>query len=260
MVILIAESKTMETREKDISAENYEAHKPVGEDVAEEVMGLVATMPVADIATEVKVSNSMAMKISRMAYEFPNKSLGLRAIEAYTGVVFRAFDYGSLSEDNKERADSDVRIISSLYGWLRPADVIKAYRFDFNTPLAPDFKTFYAYWRKDVTMELVKHLRAVGENVVLNLLPADAGKCIDWKLVKNFAKVWKVDFKDANYSGEWKTPNAGKLKALRGELLRNIITQGIETPDALEALVTPSLIPLGKPDYPDRFAFCTLPD
>ncbi len=254
MLTLIAESKTMLDRELPISPEQFEANTPAGEAAADKIMARVADMDAEDIAAAIKISPAMAAKVVRMAYEFPNKQTGLHAINAFTGVVFKNFDYPSLSPEEKESTNQHVRIISSLYGWLRPEDIIKPYRFDFNTPLAPDDKTFAAFWKKDVTIQLVKYLQAANEPSILNLLPADAAKCIDWKLVKRFAKVWKVDFKEQDGSAV-RTPHAGKLKALRGTLLREIITQGISSPTALLTLETDTLLPLATPDYPDHIAF-----
>lgn len=241
-------------REEPISPDLFEANAPAGEAAADEIMARVADMEVEDIASAIKVSPAMAAKVIRMAYEFPNKQTGLQAIEAYTGVVFKNFDFASLSKEEKDRTNQHVRIISSLYGWLRPEDIIKPYRFDFTTPLAPDDKTFAAFWKKDVTIHLVRYLQATGEKSILNLLPADAAKCIDWKLVKRFAKVWKVDFKEQDGTAV-RTPHAGKLKALRGILLREIIKRGISSPTPLLTLETDTLLPLATPDYPDHLAF-----
>lgn len=256
MITLIAESKTMEDQERAISLESFEANRPVGEKQADQIMTRIATLSPSDIADLIKISIPFATKVARMAYEFPNKLMGLKAIEAYTGVVFKAFDYVSLSESEKERVSSRVRIISSLYGWLRPEDIIKPYRFDFTTPIAPDDIPLAAFWRKDVTIQLVRYLQESGENTILNLLPSDAAKCVDWKLVKRFAKVWKVDFKEPKDGTGWRTPHAGKLKALRGELLRSIIKEDITSPSQLLTHTTETMIPLGSPDYPDSVAFC----
>lgn len=254
MVILIAESKTMLDRELPVSHQCYEANTPAGEDTADNVMARVADMDLSDISAAIKISLAMAAKVVRMAYEFPNKQTGLRAIEAFTGVVFSNFGYDSLPQEGKERAEANIRIISSLYGWLKPSDIIKPYRFDFTTPLAPGDTTFAAYWKKDVTIQLVRHLQATGENTILNLLPADAAKCIDWKLTKRFAKVWKIDFKEQD-GNSVHTPHAGKLKALRGQLLREIITQSITSPTPLLTMESDTFLSLGTPDYPDHIAF-----
>ena len=284
MITLIAESKTMRDGGMPVSHELFEKHKPAGEHVADEIMHRLALMPVQEIAAVIKISPAMASKVLRMAYEFPNKLIGLRAVEAFTGVVFKALDYDTLTEDDKTYASGKVRIISSLYGWLRPDDLIKTYRTDFTTRIAPDSspagnistaslvsgnKTLAEYWRKDVTIALVQELQRTGETDILDLMPGDAAKCIDWKLVKRFAKVWKVDFKDdgqisdlsvpgSRSSGlpKLRTPHANKLKTLRGELLRTIITSRLDSPSSLLTLETDSLLPLATPDYPDHIAFC----
>lgn len=246
----------MYDREEPVSHEIYESYRPAGEDEADEIMAHVSTLSAPEIAALIKISLPLAAKVARMAYEFPNKLMGLRAIDSFTGVVFKAFEYNTLSSEEKLRTAKNVRIISSLYGWLKPDDIVKPYRFDFSTPVAPGDIALSAYWRKDATIQLVKHLHASGEASILNLLPADASKCIDWKLVKRFAKVWKVDFKELKEGGEWRTPNAGKLKALRGELLRTIIVRDIINPSVLLTLSSDTMLPLGTPDYPDHIAFC----
>lgn len=256
MTVLIAESKTMREDGIPVPAEVFATHTPEGEAIADDVMHRVALMPLPEISTEIKVSSAMAAKISRMAYDFPMKQIGMKAIEAYTGVVFRALDYASLTPPQQESVAESVRLISSLYGWLRPDDIVKPYRMEFTTRLAPGDKTFAEYWRKDVTIQLVRHVQSSCASAVLNLLPADAAKCVDWKLLKRYVKVWKVDFKELTPGGEYRTPHAGKLKALRGELLREIITRRIESPAELLSLSTDNLLPLGSPDYPDHIAFC----
>ncbi len=243
-------------RERDIHPSEYQGHTPFGEEEARSVMASVAQMTASEVAGVMKVSASLAAKVVRMAYEFPDKSRGMEAIEAFNGVVFKALAYSALSDEEKARADGKVRLISSLYGWLRPADIVKPYRFDFTTPLAPGGLPFAQFWRKDTTIRLVKHLQESGENAILDLLPSDAAKTIDWKLVKRFAKVWKVDFKELKPGGVMKTPHAGKLKELRGTLLRDIITHRIDNPADLLTYATDSLLPLGTPDYPTHIAFC----
>lgn len=254
MVVLIAESKTMIYNEEVISSEYFSTHTPTGQKTADEVMSRVAEMSIGDIASCIKVSGSMAIKIKKMAFEFPLKNIGLSAIDAFTGVVYKNLDLKSMNEIQKQRVSKDVRIISSLYGWLKPNDVIKPYRFDYNTSLAPDGKTFTSYWKKDVTIQLVKYLQKTNKTAILNLLPADAAKSVDWKLVKRFAKVWKVDFKEQD-GNICRTPNAGKLKSLRGELLRLIITQNINNPEDLLTLNSDNLLALGIPEYPDHITF-----
>lgn len=267
MLTLIAESKTMETEGYPIDLTRFESHSPVGEETADDVMAHIATLNPPELATVAKLSGKMAAKAIAMAYEFPNKAIGREAIESFTGVVFRSFDYGSLTDADRDIIAKELRIISSLYGYLRPDDIIKPYRLDFTTPLAPGDVAMARYWKKDVTITLVREIKERGVGDILNLLPGDASKSIDWKLVKHFARVWKVDFKELKdgvelRNGEsdsgaiWRTPASNRLKELRGHLLREIVTRRLTTPRDLLTLETDRLLPLGTPDYPDHIAFC----
>ncbi len=255
MIILIAESKTMDDKEQPIEPAYFEHHTPAGEALADKIMAEVARMTAPEIAAMIKISGTLAAKVTRMAYEFPNKSLGMKAIEAFTGVVFKELDYPTLPATGKDEFNDHVRIISSLYGWLKPEDIIKPYRFDFTTKIPPKDKALYEMQRKDVTIQLVRSIKESGDSIILNLLPADAAKCIDWKLVKNFAKVYKADFKELTNGGDWRRPHAGKLKALRGYLLREMIINGINDPESLKLFESEKIAPSDTPDYPDSITF-----
>lgn len=256
MLILIAESKTMAPCNGVVRHEDYIANRPELESVADEVMESLRTMTAEELADETKFSIPMAGRLLRMVYDFPHKSAGSPAIEAFTGVVFKAFDYASLDGPERGRACGSIRIISSLYGWLRPDDIVKPYRFDFSTPLAPEGRTFMAYWRDEVTECLVRTLRSTGEGNVLNLLPGDAARCINWKLVEPYAKVWKADFREIRPGGVYRTPNAGRLKTLRGQLLRQIVREGVESLEALMELSSDAYFCEGcDPDSPGSILF-----
>ncbi|MDE6653678.1 MAG: YaaA family protein, partial [Muribaculaceae bacterium] len=158
-------------------------------------------------------------------------------------VVFKAFDYKSLSAEQKQNTCACVRIISSLYGCLRPDDIIKRYRLDYTIPIARGDQPLWVCQRNETTAQLLKDLQESGQRDILNLLPADAEKCIDWKQVKQQTKVWKVDFKEMTDGGALRTPNAGRLKTMRGTLLREIIERGIDSPTQLTSLHTDLMMP-----------------
>lgn len=257
MLILIAESKTMTPCDGTVSAEEYNCHRPVLGEQADALMDALRRRTVDALARDVKISGNMARRLQQMIYDFPHKHAGSKAIEAFTGVVFKAFRYAALTDVERSRTAGCVRIISSLYGWLRPDDVIKSYRFDFTTHLAPDGDTFASYWRKDVTACLLQWLDANGCDEVLNLLPADAARCIDWKAIEGKAAVLKADFKEIQSGGLTRTPNAGRLKTLRGELLRQIICENVTSLSALAGLESDHYMAESVQDIPGVIAFAT---
>ncbi len=257
MKILIAESKTMTGCSLPVSEVVYSLHSPAFGGKANDIMKSLEGMTAEQLAEKVKISLPMSRKLYDMIYDFPNKSRGSKAIDAFTGVVFRAFDYPSLDDQGKSQTQNRVRIISSLYGWLQPEDIIKAYRFDFTTPLAPGNATFSSFWRESVTNRLIAELKSDQCGDILNLLPADAAKCIDWNLIKPYSKVWKADFREVNEGGIIKTPNAGKLKTLRGKLLRQIIVENITSQEALMNLSGDDYMADGRADSSGNIIFHT---
>ena len=173
ILTLIAESKTMTPCDCPVTPEQFATHRPAGEPTADEIMARIATMDVSDLMEATRFSRQMAAKALRFAYDFPDKSHGQEAIAAFTGVVFKSFDYATLDENERRLTADTIRLISSLYGWLRPDD-----------------RSMVQYWKKDVTIAMVREIKARPGIHILNLLPADAAKAIDWKLIKHFAPVW----------------------------------------------------------------------
>ena len=256
MLILIAESKTMTACDGFVTPELYEKHRPESEKKADEIMSLISRVSPREIAERGSLSLSMAIKLHRQALEFIDKSHGQAAIEAFTGVVFKAIDYKTMMQDNRVNFQKCVRIISSLYGYLRPDDIIKPYRMDYTSRLAPTGVAMSVYWNNVVTASLALELKATGTTEILNLLPGDAAKCIDWKTINKLAKVWTVDFKDIKDGGKLATPHAGLLKKLRGHLLREIVTRNIVSVHDLLSLKTDLLLLMGETDTAGHIAFC----
>lgn len=255
MLILIAESKTMGACDGLVSQVEYIAHRPMLEDDVDRLMASLRDMSADELSRAVKISPAMGRRLRQMIYEFPDKLTGSRAIESFTGVVFKAFDYRSLDVDMQRRVCRCVRIVSSLYGWLRPDDVVKPYRFDFTTALAPSGKTFAAYWKDRVTDCLLRELAAGGHADVLNLLPGDAARCIDWAQVSRVAGVWRAEFREVRSDGVERTPNAGKLKRLRGQLLCQMICEDITRPEELMSLFGRDFMGSGVSDEDGNIVF-----
>lgn len=257
-MILIAESKTMASAETDVSREELAECRPQFDGIANAIMDSLRERTPEQLAAEAGITLRLAASLRRMIYEFPNKSTGLRAIEAFTGVVFRQLRLAGYDAAQKKFLQDNVRIVSSLYGWLRPDDIVKPYRFDFKSHVAPLGETLMKYWKKDVTIAMAQELRAKGDTVIIDLLPSDAAKCVDWKLIKQFANVYKVDFKMYDGTDVMKTPNAGRLKELRGRLLDLIVRNGISSPADIASMESSDFMPdPAGPRYPSYLSFVT---
>lgn len=257
-MILIAESKTMSSTQNAVSTDEFGICRPLFDGIANAIMDSLRSRTLEQLSLEAGISIKLAASLRSMIYEFPNKSLGIRAVKAFTGVVFRQLRLADYDYIQARFISDNVRIISSLYGWLRPDDIIKPYRFDFKSRVAPLGQPLMKYWKKDVTIALVNDLRRRGDTVIIDLLPSDAAKLIDWKIVKRFTKIYKIDFQTVIGAEETKTPNAGRLKELRGLLLDLIIRRGLTDPAEIAALESSYFMPdPAGPRFPSFLSFIT---
>lgn len=257
MIILIAESKSMREDPRERGPVITPVALPRFEREAKEIMEVLSTMDAAKMESELHLGPKNAARLRREVYDFSHKSSGIPAVEAYSGVVFQALDYGTLEPQARERLQNNLFIVSTLYGILEPDNIIKNYRLDFNMKVAPDGRTLSAYWKPKLTVALVKALREKGEHEILNLLPLDASRCFDWKLIKNFADVYIANFKEYTDGGELRTPRAERLKHLRGLLLREIITTGITSCPLLRETEFPAFMYESDTPYPRHLLFTT---
>lgn len=215
--------------QESVSTEEFLSNKPVFEEVADSFMAYVSEMPVAQVADILKISNQLAIKTHNLAYDFPHKLTGYRALFAFTGEAYRGLDITSISEQGLNNANDGLRIISSVYGLLKSTDFVKPYRCEFNKPIAPGNKTPIQVFKSKNTIEMVNLIKQKKITEIIDLLPADADKCIDWKIVRAFASVYKVCFQQYNQDGSLKTPIASRLKELRGKMARFIFENNIDS-------------------------------
>lgn len=258
MIILIAESKTMTRCDSHVDENTLAAHRPATDETASRLMHDWGGLSVDSLAEKIKISTQMARSVREMIYDFPDKRSGAKAIEAYTGVVFKAFDYKSLNNDAISETIRSVRIISSLYGILKPDDIIKPYRLDFSTRMAPDNEKMSSFWRDAVTSILSDEIISMENQEVIDLLPADAAQCIDWQASSLKARRWRVEFKTLLPGGGMKTPHSGRLKILRGLLLREAMLRGARSADHLREISNDSFTFYDELSEPGKLVYIDL--
>lgn len=234
MIIVIAESKTMKRDVREVSPVQFSASTPCGEWMADEIMLRLSDYDDSQIGELLGCSPSLARSCRKMIYDFKDKSHGLRALNAFTGVVFRQLKEDEWSEKSREFAGHKLLIISSLYGMLRPLDTVRPYRLDYTSKASPDGEAMYKYLREECTSQLLSILREEGDSEVLMLLPGDAAKCLDIKRLSEEASMASVEFKEFAEGDKKRTPNAGRLKELRGKLLNEIIRNRIASIEGLK--------------------------
>ena len=212
-----------------VNHEEFFQHKPLFEDLADSIMDFINSLSPSQIAERLSISNSLAVKAHSLAFEFPYKLSGYKAVFGFTGEAFKGFDASSLSPDGLSRTLSDLFIVSSVYGLLHPSDIIKPYRCEFNKPINPGNKTSIQIFKAKNTAAIVNYIKERKIKDIINLLPGDADKCLDWKIIRAFASVHKICFQQILPDGGLKTPLAKRLKELRGIMARTIMEENIQT-------------------------------
>ena len=145
-----------------------------------------------------------------------------QSIYAFSGDVYRGLDSYTIGEDKIDFMQKSVRIISGLYGLLKPLDLIQPYRLEMGTKMRVDHnKNLYEYWRQKITSQLNKEL--TNDEPVLNLASNEYFKAIDRKVIKT--GIYTANFKQLK-NGEYKTIAIFSKKA-RGLMTRFIIDNNI---------------------------------
>ena len=151
------------------------------------------------------------------------------AIYAFSGDVYRGLDAYTIQEPKLKNLQNTVRVLSGLYGVLKPLDLVQPYRLEMGTKFpVENSKNLYEFWRKKVTKALNDDLKE-GE-LFVNLASQEYFKVIDVKLLKE--PVVQVDFKEFK-NDQYKTI-AIFAKLARGYMTRFIIENSIETIEGLK--------------------------
>ncbi|HLT33324.1 MAG TPA: peroxide stress protein YaaA [Aquaticitalea sp.] len=148
------------------------------------------------------------------------------AMYAFSGDVYRGLDAYTIPKEKIGQVQDKVRILSGLYGLLKPLDLIQPYRLEMGTKIAVGkHKNLYEFWKKDIVKALNDELKE--DELFLNLASNEYFKAIDTKALK--VPVINIDFKELK-NGEYKII-AIFAKLARGYMTRYIIDTNAKTLD-----------------------------
>ncbi|MDB5935697.1 MAG: peroxide stress protein YaaA [Massilia sp.] len=154
------------------------------------------------LADLMKLSDPLAvLNVARYATWSPEPEDARQAIMAFNGDVYQGFDARSLKPKALAHAQAHVRILSGLYGVLRPFDLIHPHRLEMGTRLpTAGAKDLYGFWGDSVTDKLGEAIEANGAEVLVNLASEEYFKSVRPKLlpVPVVSPVFE-DWKDGRY-------------------------------------------------------------
>ena len=155
----------------------------------------------------------------------------IQPVFAFTGEVYRGLDASSLNEDEINYAQQTLRVLSGLYGILKPLDGILPYRLEMGTKfsLETGSKNLYDFWGEEITLNLAEELNE--QDTIINLASQEYAKVV--QLNKISQPVITPVFKDYK-NGKLKTIMMYAKKA-RGTMARYIVQNRIENTDDLRS-------------------------
>lgn len=154
-----------------------------------------------------------------------------QALFSFKGEVYHGLDAPSLSSTEVEYAQHHLRILSGLYGVLRPLDLIQPYRLEMETAIRiGKHDNLYHFWKQKITRQIGADLKASGSNLLINLASLEYSTAIDLKKLK--ANIVAPQFLESrNDSYQMITVYAKKA---RGMMTRYILENRISCVEDLQ--------------------------
>jgi cytoplasmic iron level regulating protein YaaA (DUF328/UPF0246 family) len=154
MIVLIHTSKTMRSEESGSGV--APTGTPALLDRASELVSYVRTVPAKKIATVMSVSGELAARtVEQFAAWSTDPAAQSPAVESFLGDIYSGLQVASFSAADRKHADKHLRILSGLYGILRPFDGICPYRLELGYRLPdPRYASLYKFWGRSVAAQL----------------------------------------------------------------------------------------------------------
>ena len=152
-----------------------------------------------EIANLMKISNKLALLNSDRYKSWKglkNETVNSKqAIFVFKGDVYQGLDINSFEKKDLEYSQNHLRLLSGLYGLLKPLDVIEPYRLEMGTKLETDKgKNLYEFWGQEISNEIAKDLKSIKSNTIINLASNEYFDSV--KNIKETTNVISPVFKD----------------------------------------------------------------
>jgi uncharacterized protein len=230
MLMVISPAKTLDYQ-RPVSLGIYTQPQHLAE--AQTLVNLLLAYGPAELAELMQLSDKLAaLNMARYgSWQTPFSPENARqALLAFKGDVYTGLNADDFSEADFAQAQQQLRILSGLYGVLRPLDLMQAYRLEMGTKLAnPHGKDLYAFWGERITQWLNEELEQHQHAFLLNLASNEYFSAVKRPLLR--AQIIDTEFRDRK-DGQYKIISIYAKRA-RGLMARYVIQQRLNHPDAL---------------------------
>lgn len=232
MLALISPAKTLDY-ETALPSSNFTQPRLL--DQSEQLIDVCRELSASQLASLMSVSEKIAqLNVARFQdwqteFDLANAR---QAIFAFKGDVYTGLDAYALNDAQLDFAQQHLRMLSGLYGLLRPLDLIMPYRLEMGTKLHnPRGSNLYEFWGKRITDLIQQDLQQANSNILLNLASDEYYKAVKESALD--AQIVKPVFLDQK-NGKYKVISFYAKKA-RGLMARFVIEQQIQQVEDLKA-------------------------
>ncbi len=250
MLILLSPSKTLDFKSVSTTELNSQ---PLFPKEAAELVRHLKKLSLRQLEELMAVNSKLALlNLERYAFWQPEFTVANShpAIFSFKGEVYHGLDAASLSNEVAEYSQQHLRILSGLYGVIRPLDLIQPYRLEMGTAFRfGKYEGLYHFWRQKITRQIGIDLKDSGSNLLINLASQEYFSVLDNKKLK--AEVVTPHFLESR-NGGYQMITVYAKKA-RGLMTRYILEYQIKSEEELMGFDTEGYyfnVNLSKPGVP----------
>ncbi len=229
MLVILSPAKSFA---KEITLPEVAYSQPELLSYSKKLMSKLQSLSKEELARLMKLSDELAELNSQRHRNWQppfTTQNAMPAVLAFTGEAYRGLDATSLTTADLQYAQDHLRILSGLYGLLRPLDLIQPYRLEMGTKLAVgEHRNLYQFWGETLTEHINRLLER--EKYLINLASNEYYKALNTRKI-NGTIITPV-FKDFS-KGAYKVLMT-YAKNARGAMTRYIIQNRIENPELLK--------------------------
>lgn len=232
MIIVISPAKSLYEK-CPIQLENYTSADFLPE--AEKIVSVLKKKKPAQLTKLMDISSKLA---EQNFYRFQEWSLPFtpenswQAVLMFNGDVYQGMKAETFTPKEFDTAQQHLRILSGVYGLLKPLDLIQPYRLEMGTSISVSRKkNLYEFWKTKITTKLNQELSETGQKELINLASNEYFSAIDTKNLK--ARIITPAFKE-HKNGQYQMVSFFAKKA-RGLMSRFIIQNQISDPEEMKA-------------------------
>lgn len=233
MLFLLSPAKALDYNSPIDPAIN--STEPVFQAQAAELIAALKTLSSSELGELMALSDKLAqLNADRYTAWKPKPSPDMvrPAALAFNGDVYGGLAAKTLTPAQLQWVNTHLRILSGLYGALRPLDALQPYRLEMGTPFGTGgASNLYQYWQKHLVQHLNQVLAEGKHKVLVNLASGEYFKAVDTKALT--VPVLECRFEDEK-NGQYKVVSFAAKRA-RGLMMRWAAQQQVKSPDDLRA-------------------------